>query len=34
MGARILGTASPANGKRFSILDVPPGNPPFMHRTE
>jgi quercetin dioxygenase-like cupin family protein len=34
MGARNLGTAPPANGTRFSVLDVPPGNPPFLHRTE
>jgi quercetin dioxygenase-like cupin family protein len=34
MGARILGTAPPAHGTRFSVLDVPPGNRPFMHRTE
>jgi quercetin dioxygenase-like cupin family protein len=34
MGARVLGTAPPANGTRFSVLDLPPGNPPFLHRTE
>ena len=34
MGARILGTPPPANGTRFSVLDIPPGNRPFMHRTE
>jgi naringenin degradation protein FdeH len=34
MGARILGTPPPPNGTRFSVLDIPPGNRPFMHRTE
>jgi quercetin dioxygenase-like cupin family protein len=34
MGARILGTAPPANGSRFAVIDFPPGNPPHMHRTE
>jgi quercetin dioxygenase-like cupin family protein len=34
MGARILGTAPPAKGSRFAIIDFPPGNPPHMHRTE
>jgi quercetin dioxygenase-like cupin family protein len=34
MGARILGTAPPAMGSRFTVIDFPPGNTPHMHRTE
>ena len=34
MGARILGTAPPAHGTRFAVIDFPPGNKPHMHRTE
>jgi quercetin dioxygenase-like cupin family protein len=34
MGARILGTAPPANGTRFAVIDFPPGNHAHMHRTE
>ena len=34
MGARILGTAPPAHGTRFTVIDFPPGNTPHMHRTE
>ena len=34
MGARVIGTAPPAKGTRFAIIDFPPGNKPFMHRTE
>ncbi|HEX4409154.1 MAG TPA: cupin domain-containing protein [Xanthobacteraceae bacterium] len=34
MGARILGTAPPAQGSRFAVIDFPPGNKPHMHRTE
>ena len=34
MGARILGTAPPARGTRFAVIDFPPGNQPHMHRTE
>ena len=34
LGARIIGTAPPANGTRFAVIDVPPGNQPRMHRTE
>lgn len=34
MGTRILGTAPPANGTRFAVIDFPPGNKPHMHRTE
>jgi quercetin dioxygenase-like cupin family protein len=33
-GARIVGTAPPANGTRFCVIDFPPGNRPHMHRTE
>jgi quercetin dioxygenase-like cupin family protein len=33
-GARILGTAPPAKGSRFAVIDFPPGNKPHMHRTE
>ncbi len=34
MGARILGTAPPAHGSRFAVIDFPPGSVPHMHRTE
>jgi hypothetical protein len=34
LGARIVGTAPPANGTRFAVIDFPPGNQPRMHRTE
>ena len=34
LGARIIGTAPPANGTRFAVIDFPPGNKPRMHRTE
>jgi quercetin dioxygenase-like cupin family protein len=34
LGARIIGTAPPANGTRFAVIDFPPGNPGRMHRTE
>jgi quercetin dioxygenase-like cupin family protein len=34
MGARILGTAPPARGTRFAVIDFPPGNTARMHRTE
>ena len=34
LGARILGTAPPANGTRFAVIDYPPGNSGRMHRTE
>src|SRR5258705_5772396 len=33
-GARTMGTAPPANGTRFAVIDFPPGNQPRMHRTE
>src|ERR1700747_3868881 len=32
--ARIIGTAPPANGPRFAVIDFPPGNVPRMHRAE
>jgi quercetin dioxygenase-like cupin family protein len=34
LGARVLGTAPPANGTRFAVIDFPPGNTGRMHRTE
>jgi quercetin dioxygenase-like cupin family protein len=34
MGARIMGTAPPPNGTRFTVIDFPPGNTPHLHRTE
>jgi quercetin dioxygenase-like cupin family protein len=34
MGARILGTAPPAKGTRFAVIDFSPGNKPHTHRTE
>ena len=34
LGARIIGTAPPANGTRFAVIDFPPGNSGRMHRTE
>lgn len=34
MGARILGTAPPPNGTRFTVNDIPPGAAGTMHRTE
>jgi len=34
MGARVIGTAPPARGTRFAVIDFPPGNHPHMHRTE
>jgi quercetin dioxygenase-like cupin family protein len=34
MGARIIGTAPPAKGSRFAVIDFPPGNKAHMHRTE
>jgi quercetin dioxygenase-like cupin family protein len=34
MGARIVGTAPPANGTRFCVIDFPAGSEPHMHRTE
>ena len=34
LGARVLGTAPPAHGTRFAVLDFPPDVRPIMHRTE
>jgi quercetin dioxygenase-like cupin family protein len=34
MGARVLGTAPPPNGTRFTVNDIPPGASGAMHRTE
>jgi quercetin dioxygenase-like cupin family protein len=34
MGARILGTAPPANGSRFIVMEFQPGIASEMHRTE
>jgi quercetin dioxygenase-like cupin family protein len=34
LGAKIVGTAPPANGTRFCVIDFPPGNQAHMHRTE
>lgn len=34
MGARMLGTAPPPNGTRFTVNDIPPGDSGAMHRTE
>jgi quercetin dioxygenase-like cupin family protein len=34
MGNRMLGTAPPSAGTRFTINDLPPGAPGVMHRTE
>jgi quercetin dioxygenase-like cupin family protein len=33
-GNRRLGTQPPANGSRVSVLDLPPGSPGGLHRTE
>jgi quercetin dioxygenase-like cupin family protein len=33
-GARLLGTAPPAHGTRFTINEISPGDPGRMHRTE
>jgi quercetin dioxygenase-like cupin family protein len=34
MGERKLGIQPPAGGTRFSVLDIAPGNAPYMHRTD
>jgi quercetin dioxygenase-like cupin family protein len=34
LGGRVLGTAPPASGTRFAVIDFPPGNTGRMHRTE
>jgi quercetin dioxygenase-like cupin family protein len=33
-GARFLGTQPPPHGSRVSVLDLPPGSPGGLHRTE
>jgi naringenin degradation protein FdeH len=34
MGERKLGIAPPAGGTRFSIVEIQPGNAPYLHRTD
>ena len=34
MGARKLGIAPPAGGTRFSVVEIQPGNTPYLHRTD
>jgi len=34
MGARALGTYPPENGARFIVMQIDPGSPTAMHRTE
>ena len=34
MGARSLGIAPPAGGTRFSVVEIQPGNAPYLHRTD
>jgi quercetin dioxygenase-like cupin family protein len=34
MGARKLGIAPPPGGTRFSVIEIQPGNAPYMHRTD
>jgi quercetin dioxygenase-like cupin family protein len=34
MGARKLGIAPPAGGTRFSVVEIQPGNAPYLHRTD
>ena len=34
MGARKLGIQPPPGGTRFSVIDIQPGNAPYMHRTD
>ena len=34
MGERQLGIQPPAGGTRFSVLEIAPGNKPYMHRTD
>jgi quercetin dioxygenase-like cupin family protein len=34
LGARVLGTAPPYGGTRFTVNDIPPGARGAMHRTE
>ena len=34
MGARMLGSAPPPSGSRFTVIEFPPGVVSAMHRTE
>lgn len=34
MGERRLGIQPPPGGTRFSLLEIEPGNAPYMHRTD
>ena len=34
MGSRKLGIAPPPGGTRFSVIEIQPGNAPYMHRTD
>ena len=34
MGTRVLGTYPPVNGTRFMVMQIEPGQPGVMHRTE
>jgi quercetin dioxygenase-like cupin family protein len=34
MGERRLGIAPPAGGTRFSVVEIQPGNAPYLHRTD
>lgn len=34
MGERQLGIAPPAGGTRFSVVEIQPGNAPYLHRTD
>jgi hypothetical protein len=34
MGERSLGIQPPSGGTRFSVLEIQPGNPAYMHRTD
>ena len=34
MGECSLGIAPPAGGTHFSVVEIQPGNVPYMHRTD
>ena len=34
MGERKLGIAPPPGGTRFSVVEIQPGNAPYLHRTD
>jgi quercetin dioxygenase-like cupin family protein len=34
MGERQLGIAPPPGGTRFSVVEIQPGNAPYLHRTD